>query len=493
MKAMVSPFFNNSDSDADVVLRSCDNILFYVHKLVLRLASPVFRDVFSVPQPLDSDAQVRDAQSDLPLIPVSESSTILECLLRFSYPGIANTDIDTLSLSEIGYLLDAAIKYEVTYFVGELKATLLTIAHRDPVAVYTIACRLSLEFEAGFSAERTLNTTELEYSDAELDTISAGMLHRLMTFRSRGIANVGDFTFCHPAPRESRSASGSRQTRLPWPPTEVPDASLSPDIILRTADGATHPAHKSILQMSSTILLHNRSTSTQEHGSFLPIVEISEDSLIFRVLLHLCYPCVDPVVEDLDTVSKVLEAATKYRIKRAVAFAKRICMSSLESNPLRVFLIATRHEWEQEALEAARVLVLSSDHSALDPYFPEMELIPASTYHRLLEYRRKCDTVLDRVVDSSRRSSLPNRRRSNLGNNSRTTFPVFIRGYEALRNGSENDPRRPFVLALPLLPNSSDTFAPGNEWPNDALLRSWTQKSEELQKRLCSELDQIDF
>jgi len=40
--------------DADVILRASGGKEFHAHKLVLSLASPVFRDMFSVPQPPQS-------------------------------------------------------------------------------------------------------------------------------------------------------------------------------------------------------------------------------------------------------------------------------------------------------------------------------------------------------------------------------------------------------------------------------------------------------
>ncbi|KAJ7873538.1 hypothetical protein B0H14DRAFT_2344163, partial [Mycena olivaceomarginata] len=38
-------------SDADLILRSCDGADFRLHKAVLSLVSPVFRDMFTFPQP----------------------------------------------------------------------------------------------------------------------------------------------------------------------------------------------------------------------------------------------------------------------------------------------------------------------------------------------------------------------------------------------------------------------------------------------------------
>ncbi|KAI0069763.1 hypothetical protein K474DRAFT_1609097 [Panus rudis PR-1116 ss-1] len=40
------------DVDADVVLRSCDCIDFLVSKVILKVVSPFFTDMFALPQPV---------------------------------------------------------------------------------------------------------------------------------------------------------------------------------------------------------------------------------------------------------------------------------------------------------------------------------------------------------------------------------------------------------------------------------------------------------
>ena len=41
-----SPF---DDSNADLILRSSDNVLFYLHSLLLSLVSPLFSAMFTIP------------------------------------------------------------------------------------------------------------------------------------------------------------------------------------------------------------------------------------------------------------------------------------------------------------------------------------------------------------------------------------------------------------------------------------------------------------
>lgn len=42
--------FNDPDKAADIILRSGDNVDFYVYRIVLSLASPFFKYMFSLPQ-----------------------------------------------------------------------------------------------------------------------------------------------------------------------------------------------------------------------------------------------------------------------------------------------------------------------------------------------------------------------------------------------------------------------------------------------------------
>jgi hypothetical protein len=67
-------------SDTNLILRSSDLVDFRVHKPVLAMASPVFKDIFSLPQP--SDSETIDA---FPVIQLSEDSELLNCLVSMFY------------------------------------------------------------------------------------------------------------------------------------------------------------------------------------------------------------------------------------------------------------------------------------------------------------------------------------------------------------------------------------------------------------------------
>ena len=67
--------------DANLIIRSSDNINFRVHKPLLAMVSPFFRDLLSLPQP--SDGEIVDGLS---VIQLPETSELLNSLLSILYP-----------------------------------------------------------------------------------------------------------------------------------------------------------------------------------------------------------------------------------------------------------------------------------------------------------------------------------------------------------------------------------------------------------------------
>ena len=67
--------------DADLIIRSSDSVDFRVHKPVLSMASPVFKDLLSLPQPPDSETV-----DGLPVVRLPEGSELLNSLVSMLYP-----------------------------------------------------------------------------------------------------------------------------------------------------------------------------------------------------------------------------------------------------------------------------------------------------------------------------------------------------------------------------------------------------------------------
>ena len=67
--------------DANLIIRSSDNVNFRVHQSVLAMASPFFKDLLSLPQP--SDSEIVDG---LPVVQLPEGSELLNSLISILYP-----------------------------------------------------------------------------------------------------------------------------------------------------------------------------------------------------------------------------------------------------------------------------------------------------------------------------------------------------------------------------------------------------------------------
>jgi hypothetical protein len=67
--------------DADLIIRSSDLVDFRVHKSVLALTSPFFKDLLSLPQPSDSESV-----DGLPVVQLSEGSELVNTLVSMLYP-----------------------------------------------------------------------------------------------------------------------------------------------------------------------------------------------------------------------------------------------------------------------------------------------------------------------------------------------------------------------------------------------------------------------
>ena len=132
-------------SDADIILRTPEPKLFQVHKNILSIASPVFRDMLAGPQ------STKEAERAPPIVDVQDSAQDLEILLRMIYPVafIPITDLNALSNALV--ILD---KYNAEGLQDRLKSHLISSVFlaTDPMRVYAIACRWDFKKEAEIAA-----------------------------------------------------------------------------------------------------------------------------------------------------------------------------------------------------------------------------------------------------------------------------------------------------------------------------------------------------
>lgn len=133
------PHFNFPDADVAILSGEGDPTKFCLHRCILMAASPFFKDMFSLPQ------ATLLQHKDLPEIPVSEHANTLATLFQFLYP-VKNPEIETLD--DLVLVLDAALKYDFTAAIGNLKTLLISPCFLEslPLRVYAIACRYEVKF-----------------------------------------------------------------------------------------------------------------------------------------------------------------------------------------------------------------------------------------------------------------------------------------------------------------------------------------------------------
>ncbi|KAJ7073180.1 hypothetical protein C8F01DRAFT_1106369, partial [Mycena amicta] len=171
----VRPAASHTVPKADIILRSCDEppVDFYVHRAVLALSSPLFADLFSLPQPIPKDDS-RDAsrgkdEQELPVVQVSERAEILDKALRFFYPGTAPFSNSASSSIEA--------------VVG--KRLLGRHLESDAVGVFVVACGMRWEDVAREAAWRSLRQPIRQFVESNGDSASDSLVI---------------FSFPHPTP-----------------------------------------------------------------------------------------------------------------------------------------------------------------------------------------------------------------------------------------------------------------------------------------------------
>ncbi|KAJ7140744.1 hypothetical protein C8R44DRAFT_866440 [Mycena epipterygia] len=151
---------------------------FRVYRVVLSLASPFFKDMFSLPQD--------DTQPAVPVIPMPETALVLDRLLRFWYPGAEPVPIETLdNLREILEIL--LFKYDTPFITSRGKELLRGFIGAHPVAVFSIACRHQWRDVALEAAQSSLKLPLRLFDLAppvELKYTAADTYHRLLQYHS---------------------------------------------------------------------------------------------------------------------------------------------------------------------------------------------------------------------------------------------------------------------------------------------------------------------
>ena len=161
--------------NADVILRASGGREFHAHKIILSLASTVFRDMFSVPQPPPTES------TQLPIVDVDDPPEALEIFLQIIYPT-HSPPIN--SVETLASVLRLAEKYDAKAVADAHREYLLSMStDSPPIHLYAILCACGREKEAEAAARR-ISLESLMSLDSQplLHLMTVEHYQRLMRF-----------------------------------------------------------------------------------------------------------------------------------------------------------------------------------------------------------------------------------------------------------------------------------------------------------------------
>ena len=172
--------------DANIILRSSDQVNFRVHKSLLAMSSPFFKDLLSLPQP-PGDELV----DGLPVVQLSEDADLLNSLISLLYPI---RRVRPGSYEKVFALLAACQKYDMVSIQSNIRAEIQRGAFPAPVEpegfnAYAIASSMGLIPEMENAARLTLgHPMTLESLGERLRLFKGPALFNLFRYR---VANKG--------------------------------------------------------------------------------------------------------------------------------------------------------------------------------------------------------------------------------------------------------------------------------------------------------------
>ncbi len=184
--------FDGSDTTADVILISCDNIRLYAHKFILSLASPFFKDMFALAQAPTDEI--------LPTVPMAEDGETIGHILRFCYP------VKDPSFEEISALhrviVVMARKYLTEDLVIRARTELRKFFNAEPLRVFAIAYAMGWKEEATTAANMVIERPSSAKDDNDIPELnllqSPRIIYRLLKFREKRLEEAHKYALIVP-------------------------------------------------------------------------------------------------------------------------------------------------------------------------------------------------------------------------------------------------------------------------------------------------------
>ncbi|PFH50230.1 hypothetical protein AMATHDRAFT_4140 [Amanita thiersii Skay4041] len=361
-----SPF--NSTAYADIIIRSSDNVDFYVLRSFICYVSLPLRDMFQLNHgPAIEHNIVKDG---LPVIDFAEDSETLELLLTLIYPYAEEYSVKDCNL--FWRVCKAAQKYCMDVIERKLQKSteLQRLIASEPLRMYAITVNLGWYDMSITAARNTLDTP--------LENLVAVTTHSWST---------------------GSDASSSSQSIAQLEPTQGKgpfDSSSRADIILRSSDSVD------FFSLKTGCLAGEVSNDEVVSKNKLPVMRVEENSEPLRSLLLLIYHYEDePPIQNAELFSSVALAARKYRMLSIETKLKRHLVGSLllSNEPLRAYAKAISMGWSETAELAAKA-TLSQDLEGMT-YVKELEHITGMDLHHVIEYRFRCGSAASTTVEKA--------------------------------------------------------------------------------------------
>ena len=378
---------------SDVILRSSDSVDFFALQSLLRVASPVFYDLFS----FVTDPMEEHSKNGLPVVAVSEDSETLLCLLSFIYPHTNEPRLARACL--FLKTCRAARKYAMEAIESKLRAVLKHVELHGPdtdvarhFLRYAIAAQFGWRAEATRAALYTLSTpwSEMPYN-YELRNISGADFFDYLDLRYSQECKILLPT------EQSPSTAAAMDTDIEKPSIDAEkpfDSSVKADVILRSTDRIDFYVLRSLLGFVTPVFDSIDRTS-QKNG--LPVLDLGEDSSTLRHLLSLIHPCVESHIDDIDTFVQVARAALKHgmivvgeRLRQQLDASRHIV-----DDPIRTLWVAIAFGWGQVAKKAAMQALAQPAVIVLDK---ELWLVTGADVYWFFKYKVACGDAACQAV-----------------------------------------------------------------------------------------------
>ncbi|KAF8739503.1 hypothetical protein AX14_009286 [Amanita brunnescens Koide BX004] len=385
----------DSSAVADTILCSSDNVYFYVLGGLLRLVSPVFRDMFDLNR--GNAAEQNQQKNGFPVIPLMEDSATLRFLLDFLYPRIREPQLHDLTL--LWKVCKAAKKYCMDIIEGKLMDRIIAseLINQEPLRIYVVAADLEWEDVVNTAVRKSLHIPlkDLKYVE-ELQSISGAGFYRFLNYRLQCEVSAS------PAKEQEKTADAilrklaeinvtRQRLRYSMIPPQSFCSSPTTDLILRSSDSIDFFVIGPMLRRISPVFDGMFPLKDNETKDGQPVVRLQEGSEVLHPLLEIIYHEIDELdSENWLVYQDIVLAVRKYKmISIERKLEKQVATSSLIlNNPLRVYILATLLGWK-EVQKAAALNTLSQPLSEM-VYISELNLMTGADLYLLVRFRFRC-------------------------------------------------------------------------------------------------------